>query len=118
MLAEQGIGTELDDHLRAMRAACHAFLGWFVDSAAPRTLYFPSGNGLRDYRLNQALGQIRAVFGFSHCPNRRKVRARRRIAAVATNLTLRSRLIWTAHKGNQSSTYATWAISRSVSENP
>jgi hypothetical protein len=46
-----------------MRAACSQFLSWFDTLDDPSTFYLPYGNSLEDWRLNQALGQLRAVFG-------------------------------------------------------
>jgi hypothetical protein len=63
VLAEQGIGNELAEPLRAMRAACRRFLDWFGPLETPGDFYLPYGNGLQDWRLNQGLGELRAVFG-------------------------------------------------------
>lgn len=62
-LADQGIGSELAGHLRAMRAACGAFLYRF---SSPADISF--GDISEDWWLNQELGQalgaLRTVFGF------------------------------------------------------
>lgn len=69
VLADQGIATYLSDHLRAMRAACRKFLKRFgdPDSDKLRNFYIPHSlghhNGLQDWRLNQALGELRGIFG-------------------------------------------------------
>ena len=63
VLADQGIGSELAGHLRAMRAACRAFLYRF---SSPADISFGDIN--EDWWLNQELGQalgaLRTVFGF------------------------------------------------------
>jgi hypothetical protein len=69
VLIKQGVSDNLSDHLRAMRAACRKFLGCFGDPSLDkqRAFYISHSlghyNGLQDWRLNQALGQLRGVFG-------------------------------------------------------
>ena len=62
MLAKQGIGEELAQHLRVMRAACRRFLGWFHPRDDTSSLVVP--HAILDFELNQALGELRAAFGF------------------------------------------------------
>lgn len=63
-LTDQSGSDELTDHLRAMRAAYRKFLG---EVGVEQEFYLPRyrsySNGLHDYRLNQALGQLRSTFG-------------------------------------------------------
>jgi hypothetical protein len=62
------IKDELADSLRAMRAACRKFMdrmGATGDEPlwVPGKAFGPYGNGMQDLRLNQALGELRGVFG-------------------------------------------------------
>ena len=68
-IGEAGIADDLDGHIRAMRGACRRFLTELdVDDGDDR-LWIPGSrrdqyrSGLDDWRLNQALGELRAVFG-------------------------------------------------------
>ena len=66
VLTNEGESDELTGHLRAMRAACRKFLREIGREEAGREIYLPRysySNGLDDYRLNQALGQLRGSFG-------------------------------------------------------
>ena len=61
VLGEDGFRPELADSLRAMRAACRKFCAE-VEAGGGRWggLWV---SGLQDYVLNQALGELRGVFG-------------------------------------------------------
>ena len=66
ILTEESDG-DFADHLRAMRAACRKFLGTVGFRDDTREFLLPHhrfyGNGLNDWALNQALGELRGVFG-------------------------------------------------------
>lgn len=67
VLADKSDQDDLVDHIRAMRTACRKFLADIGVEGDEREFYIPHQrfytNGLHDYRLNQALGQLRATFG-------------------------------------------------------
>ena len=62
-LAKQGIGNELAGHLRAMGAACRRFLDHLRSPDKPSEFYLPHGDTFMMWQLNQALGELRAMFG-------------------------------------------------------
>ena len=65
LLAAGGLADELTGPLRAMRAACRKFLDTLgVDPN--RAHLYPTdfgGQALHDFVFNQALGELRGVFG-------------------------------------------------------
>lgn len=67
VLAAGGTVDELSDHLRAMRSACRKFLTAVGHNDPMDQLWFPeprdSAPGLQNWSLNQALGELRGVFG-------------------------------------------------------
>ena len=63
VLTEGQIADELADHLRAMRAECRKFLGEMVARGDGGEIYLPYGIDIFDPVLNQALGELRGVFG-------------------------------------------------------
>lgn len=67
VLAAGGTADELGDHLRAMRTACRKFLTTVGHDDPMDELWFPEPRdgvpGLQDWSLNQALGELRGVFG-------------------------------------------------------
>lgn len=66
-LGEPGLGSELTEHLQAMRAAARYFCSetGVVGDASRRPSRADAAfwNGLADYRLNQAIGALRATIG-------------------------------------------------------
>lgn len=60
VIAAGGLGTELEQHLRGIRAACRDFTK--NDSGHAHTAR--SSNGLSDFELNQHLGEMRRSIGF------------------------------------------------------
>jgi len=67
VLAAGGIANELADHLRAMRSASRKFLSTTGHDDPMDDLWLPEARdglpGLQDWSLNQALGELRGVFG-------------------------------------------------------
>ncbi len=67
VLVDKNESDGLADHLRAMRFACRKFLDMVGVPADQREFLFSHHqgfrNGLHDWRLNQALGELRATFG-------------------------------------------------------
>jgi hypothetical protein len=63
-LRDGRIAEDLADHLRAMRAACRRFLeAAGSDRDSDLWSYRDGVPGLHDWRLNQALGELRGTFG-------------------------------------------------------
>ena len=62
-----GVVEDLGDHLREMRSACRKFLSTIGHDSPMDDIWFPEPchglPGLHDYSLNQALGELRGVFG-------------------------------------------------------
>lgn len=67
LLSAGGVAKELADHLRAMRSACRKFLMTVGADGSDDGLWTPNRYqdvpGLHDWSLNQALGELRGVFG-------------------------------------------------------
>ena len=73
VLARGGINSSLADSLRAMRTSCRTFLARLrIDPAVNEfeivqvyrnDRFRGSGTGLHDWVLNQAIGELRGVFG-------------------------------------------------------
>jgi hypothetical protein len=65
-MAEHGQADELQEHLRAMRAACRKFLDEIHINPEAKRLTIPrlsSAYAFTNPVLNQALGELRGVFG-------------------------------------------------------
>jgi hypothetical protein len=60
ILTAGGIGKELEDHVRALRGACRAFMS--NDTKHGRYANYTSG--LQNFKLNQELGEFRRTVGF------------------------------------------------------
>lgn len=67
VIGRGGIAPEMEKSLRSMRGACREFLNEAGMDEARQDVWVPGGqafhNGFNDYRLNQALGKLRGIFG-------------------------------------------------------
>jgi len=60
ILTTGGIDKELEEHVRALRGACRAFMGNDVKHGR----HSGYSNGLQNFKLNQELGEFRRTIGF------------------------------------------------------